>query len=120
MNFSLFAHLVGAGLLGLVSLFAVAAVLRKKTSLYRPSMITLALGGVYQVVTGGVLAYQTGGSPLSFCSKIAIYLFALILVELMLVRASGKSAVVVPALIIKSSAIVAIIAVVGTVGLLVF
>ena len=89
----LFAHIFGsiivAALVG--SIFYIT--LRNKAALYRNFALSLGFASCYQLMTGSLLALTASGSHslFSFCSKIGIYLFFILLAEMLLFMKMKKS-----------------------------
>ncbi|MFO0704899.1 MAG: hypothetical protein U0517_02945 [Candidatus Andersenbacteria bacterium] len=93
MNLPLIFHLAGALASALLVLATIVALLARRSRLFKPLAKTLAIAGVYQIVSGAVLSYVSQASVLSFCARIGSYLAIILLTELILIAAIKRSSV---------------------------
>lgn len=79
-------HLIGAGLLGIILISAVYQLLRSaQLSVMVGQAKAIALGTALQLITGSLLMIATPqASVWRFCANIALYLIAVVAIELML------------------------------------
>lgn len=84
-------HLTGAAVAAVLVISSLLAVLFRRANAYRPLALSLAGLGVLQIVSGALLAYVSGGTWLSFCVKVAVYLAVLTATEVALLVATHRS-----------------------------
>lgn len=83
------AHLTGAVVVAGLIAYAVDISVRKREADVRRVATTLGLLTVLQVVTGSLLAFATNLGPLAFCSRVALYLSAVAITEILLYARFG-------------------------------
>lgn len=91
-NLFLVLHLAGAGLTLLLMGGALGALLAQRTQQYRPLAVSLALGGVWQLVTGVGLALASSTGLASVCARLALYLAVVSATEAALMMAMRRGA----------------------------
>ena|GEM_PF-6522676 len=91
MNIPLTLHLVGAVLSAGLIIASIVALVGRRAMWLRPLARSVAVAGVYQIVTGAVLSYVSHASVLSFCARVGSYVAILALAELLLVIALKRS-----------------------------
>lgn len=84
-------HLVGAGIAAVLVIASVVAVIFHRANRYRPLALSVAGIGVLQIISGSLLAFTSGGTFLSFCIKISVYLAVLTATDVMLLIAAHRA-----------------------------
>jgi hypothetical protein len=93
----LFLHITGAAVVGLYIIFAIISLFRHQTTTYPLYAKSIAWAGVYQLITGLFLAWQTQGTLAAFCARVGVYLSMMLLIEVLLFYAMKKANVSAPA-----------------------
>jgi len=81
-------HIGGAVSVGLLVIFSFVSLIKRLVIFYKPLALCVAFGACFQMLTGLLLAVndQNSESIVSFCTKLGIYLFFVLLVEALLFR----------------------------------
>ena len=88
----LYLHLTGAALMGVLGIWAVVEVVRRDSTKLALIAKLLAAGLLYQVISGSALGFVKQGTLLAFCSRIGLYLFIILAIEVLIfVRMKAQS-----------------------------
>lgn len=82
-------HIIGAGILGIFVLTAIATLITKKARYYKFLAISIAVNTLVQIVSGVwlTIASSEGMSVIAFCTRIGAYLFLVLVMEVSLILA---------------------------------
>jgi hypothetical protein len=84
----LITHLLGALYIGLFVIASIVVLVRRKVDYYKPIAGQIAFSTCFQLISGSLLTlqYQNSASLFSFCSKIGLYLFVVVIIETLLYK----------------------------------
>ncbi|GEM_PF-1659582 len=86
MNLLLIAHIGGAIAISFAIFVSLWSLPKSKQTLHKQLFVSLGIGSMIQTITGSLLAVSSEGTIASYCAKMGLYLSAIFVTELLLLR----------------------------------